>query len=213
MRKNGGTYVYEVYVVERAKACFDGTARQNTSKCGTETSGTYIKDYCATDAGNTNITHCPKKYAGANPVNTGDTANVATLTAKALNAEGTALLPTFIADGAANTATDDPANFGLKCCYTVEYPCIVDIIKRPNEHAANPCLQPNDFPQSSTVVSNLDVSTCSPLDLNCGSIHSDALLLAHLPTLNASHHSLQARKAQANLNVVLDVHGSSVVVT
>ena len=110
-------------------------------------------------------------------------------------------------------STDDPANFGLKCCYTVEYPCIVDIIKRPNEHAANPCLQPNDFPQSSTVVSNLDVSTCSPLDLNCGSIHSDALLLAHLPTLNASHHSLQARKAQANLNVVLDVHGSSVVVT
>ena len=111
LRKKDGAYVYEVYVVARGEACFDQGFNPSIGTCGDEDSGTYIKDYCATDAGNTNVTYCPKKYAGANPVNTGDTANVATLTAKALNAEGTALLPTFIADGAANTATDDPANF------------------------------------------------------------------------------------------------------
>ena len=110
-RKKDGAYVYEAYVVARGEACFDQGFNPSIGTCGDEDSGTYIKDYCATDAGNTNVTYCPKKYAGANPVNTGDTANVATLTAKALNAEGTALLPTFIADGAANTATDDPANF------------------------------------------------------------------------------------------------------
>ena len=113
--KTDGSYVYEAYVVARGEACFDEYFSPLTGTCGDEDTGTYIKAYCATDAGNTNVTHCPKKYAGANPVAADAKADVATLTAKALNAEGTGLLTgtdetaatAFIADGAANTATDD----------------------------------------------------------------------------------------------------------
>ncbi|MCA8834323.1 MAG: hypothetical protein K8953_04480, partial [Proteobacteria bacterium] len=114
--KTDATYLNKL-ALARGEACATGVA--GATGCGVEADGAGITNYLGTycNAGDNtatardNLTHCPARYAGKNPVNDGDLANVATLTEKALNATGTALLPTFIADGAANATDDAPSNF------------------------------------------------------------------------------------------------------
>ncbi|MCA8833891.1 MAG: hypothetical protein K8953_02295, partial [Proteobacteria bacterium] len=97
---------------ERAVACATGNGG-TSAFCGSETSvgDSYIKTYCGTEAGKTNVTYCPNTYEAANPVNRAtDVVNVDDLTDKVLNADGTGL-ERVIGSGRANRANDDRANF------------------------------------------------------------------------------------------------------
>ena len=95
----------------RAVACATGNGG-TSAFCGDEdTAGTYIFAYCDTAAGNTNAAYCPNTYAGAVNDTSPNLVDVSDLTDKALNADGTGLLPTFVANGKANPANDDRTNF------------------------------------------------------------------------------------------------------
>ena len=109
--------------VARGRACLDGYTEDGGATpalCGNEnTNGDYIAAYCNDPAQVNNIANCPMTYATANPVQSGDVANVALLTSKALNAEGQELLTilekntTSDTHAAANFIQGDNASLNL----------------------------------------------------------------------------------------------------
>ncbi len=100
----------------RGEACATGV--EGAINCGLEADGAGITNYLGTycNAGDNtatardNLTHCPVRYAGKNPT-TNAPVTVDSLTGTALNATGTALLPTFIATRMANATDNAPSNF------------------------------------------------------------------------------------------------------